>query len=300
MRKGILTLVIILAIALSWYLFLKPQDYRINVKTKSRTGTINQTLKLWNSTLEGQASIVQKGALDHLTQKITFADSTHQYEWYIESATDSTANIKIDVTDLDHSIMNKLQIPFFDTDFEKRSRKTVTDFLEKLQEHQERFRITLADTEELASSYCACISVKSTQFEKASKMMENYPLLNSVLAKNGIELNGVPLIEITNWNTQNDSISYNFCYPIIESDSLPLIKNITYKTFLGKKALKAVYNGNYITSDRAWYALLDYAENKGLEIDPTPIEFFFNNPTMGGDELRWKAEIFMPLKYQDD
>lgn len=296
MKKGILTVAIVIVIGLSWYLFIKPQDYRINVKTKSRTGTINQTLKLWNGTLEGPASIVQNKTLDHLTQQITFADSTHQYEWYIEPVTDSTANIKVDVTDMEHSILNKLQIPFSDTDFEKRSRKTVKDFLEKLQEHQESIRITIADTEELASTYCACVSVKSTQFEKASKMMENFPLLNSVLSQNNIALNGVPLIEVTDWNIQKDSIAYNFCYPIIENDSLPQIKDIVYKTFVGRKALKAIYNGNYITSDRAWYALLDHAEKNGLEVEEKPIEFFFNNPNMGGNELRWKAEIFMPLK----
>lgn len=296
MKKVTLTIAILIVVGLSWYLFIKPQDYRINVKTKSRTGTINQTLKLWNGTLEGPASIEQMEGLAHLSQQITFADSTHQYEWYIEPVTDSTANIKVDVTDVNHSVLNKLQIPFADTDFEKRSRKTVKDFLEKLQEHQESIRITLADTEELASTYCACVESKSTQFEKASKMMESFPLLNSVLAQNNIQLNGVPLIEVTKWNIQTDSIAFNFCYPIIETDSLPKIKDIVYKTFVGKKALKAIYNGNYITSDRAWYALLDHAEKNNLEIEKTPVEFFFNNPNMGGNELRWKAEIFMPLK----
>lgn len=296
MKKGILTVAIIILLGLSWYLFVKPQDYRINVKTNSRPGTINQTLKLWNGTLEGSPTIIQNNTLKHLTQTISFADSTHQYQWKIEPATDTTSNIKVDVTDVKHSILNKIKIPFSDTDFEKRSRKTVKDFLEKLQEHEERIRIRIADTEELASTYCACVSLKSTQFEKASKMMENFPLLNSVLNQNNIQLNGVPLLEVTDWNIQKDSIAYNFCYPIIENDSLPNIKDIVYKTFVGKKALKAVYNGNYITSDRAWYALLDYAKKHKLSVEEKPIEFFFNNPNMGGNELRWKAEIFMPLK----
>jgi len=296
MKKGILALAIIITVGLTWYLFIKPQDYIINAKTTSRPGVINQTLKLWNGTLAGQASITQDNDLDHLSQRITFADSTHHYEWYIKPDTDSTASITVDVTDVDHSLMNKLQIPFSDTDFEKRSRKTVRDFLEKLKEHEESFNITLVGEEELATTYCACVAVQSKQFEKASKMMENFPLLNSVLAQNGIVLNGVPMIEVTDWNIEKDSIAFNFCYPIIENDSLPVIRNINYKTFVGRKALKAVYNGNYITSDRAWYALLDYAEKNGLEVAQTPIEFFFNNPNMGGDELRWKAEIFMPLK----
>jgi hypothetical protein len=31
-------------------------------------------------------------------------------------------------------------------------------------------------------------------------------------------------------------------------------------------------------------------------VEPKPIEFFFNNPNMGGDALRWKAEVFLPIK----
>ena len=126
-------------------------------------------------------------------------------------------------------------------------------------------------------------------------MMRSFPFINSVLVQNGLELNGVPFIEVTQWNMEKDSIAYNFCYPIIQSDSLPFIKGISYQTFQGKKALKAIYNGNYITSDRAWYALLDYAEKNNIEVENKPVEFFFNNPNMGGNELRWKAEVFLPL-----
>ena len=62
-----------------------------------------------------------------------------------------------------------------------------------------------------------------------------------------------------------------------------------------KKALMAIYNGNYITSDRAWYALLDYAEKNEIPITGLPLEIFYNNPNMGADEKNWKAEVFMPF-----
>ncbi len=78
--------------------------------------------------------------------------------------------------------------------------------------------------------------------------------------------------------------------------SLPIHKDLKYKQFNSVKALKAIYNGNYITSDRAWYALLDKAEGKNIELAKTPIEVFYNNPNFGGNELLWKAEIFMPIK----
>ena len=96
---------------------------------------------------------------------------------------------------------------------------------------------------------------------------------------------------------KNDSIQYNFCFPIKQSDSLPKHPEIKYKRYYEKDAIKATYNGNYITSDRAWYALKEYADRNNIEIDLTPIEIFYNNPNMGGDELQWKAEIFMPIKH---
>ena len=95
---------------------------------------------------------------------------------------------------------------------------------------------------------------------------------------------------------ENDSIQYNFCFPIIKGDSLPTHELIKYKQYQSEKAIKAIYNGNYVTSDRAWYALLDYAERENIEVHKTPVEFFFNNPNYGGNELQWKAEIYMPIK----
>ena len=126
--------------------------------------------------------------------------------------------------------------------------------------------------------------------------MQNYSLLSTHMVENDIGLNGKPFIEIMDWDMEKDSIHYNFCYPIIKTDSLPSHKLIKYKQFNGKKALKAIYNGNYITSDRAWYALIDYANKENIEIEYRPVEIFYNNPNMGGNELSWKAEIFLPIK----
>ena len=81
----------------------------------------------------------------------------------------------------------------------------------------------------------------------------------------------------------------------MQQASLPFIEEIRYLEVPPRKALMAEYNGNYITSDRAWYALLDYAEKNKLGVTGLPLEVFYNNPTLGGDALRWKAEIYIPL-----
>jgi len=299
MKKVILVLLPLLVAGLLWYLFIKPYDYLVTFKARTFPGTINQSIKTWNSTLK-DAQLVNQEGLTHLEQNIKFSDSTYLYQWDIIPLTDSTSKVKVYVKDLDHSLQNKIAIPFFNTDFEKRTISTVKDFSVKLNEHIDNFRVKITGKKELPATYCAYISVKTNQFGKAKGMMYNYPLLNTILANNGIELNGRPFIEITEWDKETDSIHYDFCYPIIKSDSLPEHPDLEYKQFNSRNALMAVYNGNYITSDRAWYALLDYARENDIEVTGLPVELFYNNPNMGGDALTWKAEVYLPIKNVDD
>ena len=299
MRKLVIGIGIIVLGGLIWYLFIKSHDYRVTFHASADQGTINQTIKIWNSTLE-RSKINGTRGLEELTQELQFGDSTHLYEWQIKALNDSVSKVQVYAKDKSHSLVNKIKIPFTDTDFEKRTRKTLLDFSSKLNEHLGKFKISLAGKASLEPTYCAYVKVKTTQYGKADGMMKNYPFLGSFLAENNVELNGRPFIEVTHWDIEKDSLEYNFCYPIIGSDSLPEHPLLNYKQFPGAKTLKAIYNGNYITSDRAWYALLNYAEKLQESAVPLPIEVFHNNPNMGGNELEWKAEIYMPLKESSD
>lgn len=294
--KKVLSIVAILAIAaLFWYFFLKPQDYQVNFKVNTFPGTVNQMVKFWEKDLDTVNKVVQNGDITRLSQTLKFGDSVHIYNWYITPITDSTSNISVYIKDRNHSFMNKLTVPFADTDFEKRSRKTLLDFNGLLSEHIDRFKVKIVGESEVPTTYTAYIPLKTSQHGKAGGMMNNLSLLNQVMLSNQVQTNGPPIVEVTEWDMKNDSIAYNFCYPIIRSERLPNHPEIKYKRIFSKKALKAIYNGNYITSDRAWYALMDYAKRNGIAVEPKPIEIFYNNPNMGGDELRWKAEIYLPM-----
>ncbi len=286
---------IVLSIIILGYLFIWPSDLQVTFKTKAIPGTINQAIKLWANSLEKAEFIAQKD-LEHFSHKIWFNDSIHTYTWNIKALNDSTSQVKVYITDQNNSFSNRLSVLFADTDFEKRSKKALTELAQALKEHVENFKVGVIGIDQITAKYCAYIPLESSQVNKALKMMENYPILNNVLAKHKIELDGAPFIEVNNWDIQKDSISFNFCYPIIKSDTLPQIDGILYKEIPNKQAIKAIYNGNYITSDRAWYTLIDYASKNSIEIKQEPLEIFYSNPNMGGDELTWKAEIFMPLK----
>lgn len=296
MKKIIFFIAIVLIGGIVWYLFIKPHDYQVNFKAKTFPGPINQLIKTWSNTLDNSELIEEEnGGLLALRQQIQFGDSTHIYTWKIVPETDSTSKVKVFVLDTEHSFKNKLTVPFSDTDFEKRTRKTLLDFNEKLNEHISKFKVEIIGEEQVNSTFCACTTQTTTQFGKANGMMKDFPLLDGILANNGVKLDGRPRLEVRNWDKVTDHITFDFCYPIIKSDTLPQHPEINYKELPSKKALKAEYYGNYITSDRAWYALLDYAKKNSLDVNALPIEVFHNNPNMGGDELKWKTEVYLPL-----
>lgn len=295
MKKSFYVLVFILCGAVVWYLFIKPNDYQVTMHVKTFPGTINQSVKYWSNSLDYSELLESSDPLN-LTQQLQFGDSTHIYSWKVIPGTDSTSTIKVYVRDMDNSFKNKLKIPFGDTDFEKRTRKSLLDFLTNLKAHIAEFKVKIIGQEELKSKFCACTTQNTTQVAKAAGMMKDYPLLDGILARNNVTLNGSPVLEITEWDRKNDSITFNFCYPIEKTELLPNHKEITYKEIPGGNALKAIYNGNYITSDRAWYALLDYAAKNDINLTGLPIEVFNNNPNMGTNELEWKTDIYIPLK----
>ncbi|RMB58567.1 AraC family transcriptional regulator [Dokdonia sinensis] len=298
MKKAIIAIVLILVLGILGYLFVYPYNYQVNFEAKTNPGTLNQSIKSWNSSLENGEIIAQDG-WEHLEQKIVQGDSTYIYTWDITPINDSLSKVKVRIDDKENDLPLKLAVPFKKTDFEIRTKATVKEFFDLMNSHLDEIRVTIDGKSITPATYVAYVPLKGLQIEKARGMMQYYSLLTNRMIKYDVELNGPPFVEVTEWNTKTDSIHYNFCFPIKYAKDLPEDPIIKYKRITSKEAIKATYNGNYITSDRAWYALLQYAEDNNLEVEKTPLESFFNNPNMGGDELNWRADIYMPLKAKE-
>lgn len=295
MKKAGILLGLILLSSIIWVLFLKPYDYLAAFNINTQTGTINQSVKTWGGTLEN-AKVIEQNGLGNLKQQITFNDSVFLYTWKIRPLSDSSSRVKVYIKNLNSSFKSKIAQLFGETDFKRRSKNTVLAFNAKLSLHLKDFKIKIIGQEAFKARYCAYVPLKSTQLQKAKGMMQNYSMISAFLFDSNVTLNGQPFLEISKWDIETDSIEFNFCYPIIKTDSLRPHQLIKYKQIEQQEAIKAIYNGNYITSDRAWYALMTYAEKNQLNLIKKPIEVFYNNPNMGGDELNWQAEIFMPIQ----
>ena len=277
-----------------WLMFLKPYDFIAVLDAKSVPGTVNHTLKTWSRSIE-DSDIRQTGDMNHILQELRFNDSLFLLDWKLSRKNDSLTRVEVGVSlEKKNPFMRILNL-FSDTDFKRRSRNTILDFNEILKEHLASFSVSVDGEASLEPTFCAYVTIEDGQFQKALGMMQNYSLLSNVLLENNIELSGMPFVEVTYWDQEKEKLKYNFCYPIVKKDSLPKNGLVSFKQFKGGQYLKATYNGNYISSDRAWYALLDYAKQQGIEIEEKPVEVFFNNPNMGGDELDWRADIYMPM-----
>src|SRR5690606_14234803 len=118
MRKTLLAVTGLLLAVLLWYLFLKPQDYLVRFEAKAIPGTIYESAKAWNETLDSVLPI-EYGDPTRFKQQLIMGDSLHIYDWKISRVHDSLSKVRVNIKDPGNRLWNKITVPFSDTDFEK-------------------------------------------------------------------------------------------------------------------------------------------------------------------------------------
>jgi hypothetical protein len=61
-------------------------------------------------------------------------------------------------------------------------------------------------------------------------------------------------------------------------------------------AIKTDFYGHYGISDITWHNLAEEAKKQGYRRNNKLIEVYCNDPHSGGNELEWKAEIYMGIE----
>lgn len=280
---------------LGWYLVIKPFEFEATFKTGTLPGDIIQTIRLWDRTLD-KSTILEVDSTYRLKQRLTLGGRTYEYNWRFTTSSDTVTNVNVEITELSNQVVNKILVPFLEQPIEKDAKDILKQFYDILKTHLKITNVRIEGEAELTTKFCACTSVDVDQIDKARGMMRDYPLLSALVSEHNLKSNGLPIVQILNWNHSKGKLKFNFCFPIQKTDILPDVTDISYREIKGQKVLKAVYNGNYITSDRAWYSLIDYAKANGYQINGLPIEYFYDNPNLGVNEREWKAEVFLPVK----
>ncbi|BDB53940.1 hypothetical protein GENT5_02450 [Flavobacterium ammoniigenes] len=293
------SIVVILIAFVAWYFLLKPSDYTIRFEAKTATGTIFQGIQDWSvvkskSNAESYTTI-EKRNFDFIKQELHKGDEDLVYTWSLSSVNDSTTKIVVDIKDENHSWYNKLTAPFISTPFREKQIARIKDFKAGLEEHLKAFKVRIDGEGESTSANIAYISLTSVMQEKAQTMIANDNIITGYLFTNKIKIIGKPFVEVTHWDQDKEILQFNYCFPIPKDAKFVANPNVKFKTIPAVKGLKATYFGNFRTSDRAWFALLDYAKKQNVTLDTKVVEYFLANPFNGGNELEWETKIIIPF-----
>lgn len=299
MKRKILWIVGILFLGIAlWYFFLKEYHYQVSFTTSEPAGIVYHHIVDWPAydKFELEVETISKAPYTTIEQHISKADSVFRYVWHIEKESDGLTKVTARITDSKNNFTQKLGIFSPSNDFVKRSIANVALVGDALVKKAEAYNVHSVKQDELPAKYCAFISLETDVNKKASTMLKNIATVMDYLNDNEIELVGDPFIEVTKWNEAENTMNFNFCFPISENDALPETSEVQFKKTEITKGISAEFNGNYRISQNAWYYLIEYANSNNLTVDHLPTEVFLNDPHAGGNPLEWKALIFLPLK----
>jgi effector-binding domain-containing protein len=298
-KKIIIALTILFSLFLIWYLLIKKDDYTITFKVKSSTGTVFQGINDWANTRQKSENekftIVKKNNFESLVQLMTKEDVSVIYNWELKSINDSTTAVSVGINDNDHKIWNRISAPF-GSKFIKNEIEKIKAFKTGIEEHIGNFKIGKVEKGSSPEVFVAYITLNSVLAEKAQTMIGNDAVITGYLHNNNIKIVGKPYLEVVNLDLENEKLTYNYCFPIDKNTQYSIDNNVKIKTISAKKGLKISYFGNYRTSDRAWFKIMDYAKSNNIDLELLPLEHFLNNPFNGGTELEWETQIIIPTK----
>lgn len=298
-KKIIVGLFLLFSVCTIWYLFIKESDYCITFKEKTASGTIFQGIQEWTAAQQISNnevySILEKKNFCYIKQEMKSGNTRMEYTWELKPINDSVTKVIVEIKDLNNSLYNRITAPFFDTNFKKEQISKITLFKNGLEKHLENFKVKIDGEGRSEEIYVAYINLTSVLQNKAQNMIRNDGIITGYLQKNNIKIIGKPLVEIENWNLDKETIVYNYCFPIDKSAKIVDDAKVKFKTIPAQKGLKVTYYGNFRTSDRAWFAVLDYAKKNNIKLENRPLEHYLANPFNGGNELQWKTEIIIPF-----
>lgn len=303
MKKVKLVTLFIFSGILIWYLFIKPNDYLVRFKIKTSPGIVFKEVEEWSLLNQKMDSfnytISHKAPFDNLDELIEVDGKKLKLNWNFEPINDSITFVKIGFREDKNSVYNRITVPFINTKFKKTAVDLIKNFRDGIELNlNQGFKLSDISIDTIPQLNFAYIAFEDVNMlDKASKMMESneefFTFLNN---NNKIKDGDFPFLIVDDWNLIENTIDFKYCFPIKQMDSLPHHETIKYGRMDSRLALKIIYNGNYRISDRAWFTIYDYAKKQDILIENKPIEFYFNNPHEGGNELEWKAEVYMPLK----
>lgn len=295
MKRFFTTLFILGILAAAWYLFIKEYDYQINFK--GAYGPASIYYDLLDAEASNTENITAKKNFTNIIQHKTLGDTLYTFEWLLKPETDSTTQITVNIKDESNPFAARLNVlnPFDDF-YSSNLKHYFIQFNKNLSQAQSAYAVKLGNKEKFEGGYCICASSRNKLNKKATEMTGLLSVIQQFFDKNNVKPSGNPLLYVSNWDVDNSEITFEFCFPINQRDSLETTTGTTLKTLPSFNALTAEFTGNYAFSHRSWADLLLKAKREDIPVKKNLIEVYYNNPMVEIEATKWKSKIYMPLK----
>jgi effector-binding domain-containing protein len=281
-----------------WFSFFKTYDHQIKFEVNLPAGSFYHMAldsSMWG---EQKFKINDKVLFKSIQMQTTINQKPFELLWQFENVNDTNAKVYLYYKNKENSFKERYQSLFNQSQNLDSLVRLSKTFKKQANIFSEMFKLEINGIENVEESAYLYVQHTSLRSEKAGDMMKSNPFLFIKNRDSLVTKTGNTFVKVDYWNPETDSISFRYAFPVKSQEEYPIDKFVQADTIQKHQALKATFYGNYSISDQAWIALYQYAKRKNIDIELTPIEIYYNNPMLGGDDKKWKAEIFMPLKKQ--
>lgn len=290
---GLLIIVIVI-----WFSFFKPFDHQIQFKVNLVPGSIYDLLQNieYHQSIVYETTIEDELLFSNLTQSIILNDKPFELFWEFSSLTDTTTQVNLFYKNTNNSLSER----YLSLIGLSKNRDTIKEIAKQIklksQSISKTFKVRDIVFDTIPAATYLYVNLEAKRHEKALKMISNNHIL---FAKNQDSLaikSGNTFIKVDLWQPESDTIQFRYAFPIMPQAVYPIDDLVKVDSMKPQPALKATFYGNYSKSDHAWMVLYQFAIHHNIEVILSPVEIFYNNPILGGDDTKWKAEIYLPLK----
>ncbi len=290
---------VLFVIFIVWFSFFKTYDHQVFFTVNIPSGTMYDIVSAevgWEQ-LNKDLQIKDKEIFKRFVQDLTIDNVPFELQWNFENRNDTNAVVRLNILNKENSLKERYLSLFQSSDNLDSIIFISQAFKAKANTFARSFRIEINGEDTLPSDvHYLYVNESSERNKKAGKMIKSNAMLFSKNRDSLVTKLGNPFVYVQNWDLETNHIDFRYAFPIEEQNSYPVDDKVLFDKLESRPALKATFYGNYSLSDNAWVALYQYAQRNDIAVELTPIEIFYNNPMLGGDDKKWKAEVFMPLK----
>lgn len=293
-RKLKIGVIILTILTLIFYFYILPFDYKVSFKTQhSPWGTYH----FMENNFDIEELLISNDNHFEFKIKLTEEESKqYDLEWEAKALNSEITQLTIYAKFKKDRFEEKIKLILKKSPYVNRILGNITNLRSKLQNEINNYSYGSIQKDTLNEILCLCTKIDSKIKNKANEMNRSIDYLASYLPPGRKEY---PLLYINALNFKKQTISFDFCFPILEEKPVVIDNS---DVFIAKKpsilGFSQTFYGNYSRTHQGWFKAIQRLGFLNEKIEFPILEIFYDSPFSGADDTKWKSNLyFLTKKY---